>query len=110
MSEVRFHLDENVRRAIAEQLRRHRIDVSLTPEEGLINASDEEQIGFALGTGRVIFTQDEDLLALAQTRSHAGIVYCKQRSRSIGRIVEFLRIVHGASTAEEMYGRIEYVP
>lgn len=104
MTEVRFHLDENVPRAIAEQLRRHMIDVTTTPDEGLLEADDDEQLAFALQAGRVIFTQDEDLLALAASGlSHAGMVYCKKDTRSIGQIVGFLRIVHGAATAEEMH-------
>ena len=40
---IRFHLDENVSNAIADSLRRRGIDVTSTPEEGLISASDEEQ-------------------------------------------------------------------
>ena len=48
MSEaIRFHLDENVDGAIAEGLRRRSIDVTTTPDVGLIGASDEEQVAFA---------------------------------------------------------------
>jgi len=41
---IRFHLDENVSNAIAEGLRRRGIDVTTTPEQEVIAASDEEQI------------------------------------------------------------------
>ncbi|WP_155960363.1 DUF5615 family PIN-like protein [Fischerella sp. PCC 9605] len=53
---IRFHLDENVSNAIADGLRRRDIDVTTTPEQGLISVSDEEQVAIALAEGRVIFT------------------------------------------------------
>ena len=61
---IRFHLDENCARAIATGLHRHGIDVTTTPEVGLIGAPDEEQVGYALPLGRVIFTQDGDFLGI----------------------------------------------
>jgi predicted nuclease of predicted toxin-antitoxin system len=66
---IRFHLDENVSSAIADGLRRRGIEVSTTPEEGLIASSDEAQLAFALSQGRVIFTQDDDFLWLRSDRS-----------------------------------------
>lgn len=33
---IRFHLDENVSNVIADGLRRRGVDVSTTPEQGLI--------------------------------------------------------------------------
>lgn len=36
---IRFHLDENCSHAIAAGLRRRGIDVTTTPEAGLLNAS-----------------------------------------------------------------------
>jgi hypothetical protein len=41
---IRFHLDENCPRAIAAGLRRRGIDVTTTPEAGLMGASDEQQV------------------------------------------------------------------
>ncbi len=53
---IRFHLDENVSNAVGEGLRRRGIDVTTTPEESLISASDLGQLEFALSQERVIFT------------------------------------------------------
>lgn len=44
---IRFHLDESVSNAIAAGLIRREIDVTTTPEVGLIAASDLEQLSFA---------------------------------------------------------------
>lgn len=48
MEEIRFHMDEQVDRAIAEALRRRGIDLTTTPEAGLLGAVDEEQLAFAI--------------------------------------------------------------
>lgn len=50
---IQFHLDENVSQAIAKGVRRRGIDVTTTPETGLIAASDETQLEFARSQGRV---------------------------------------------------------
>jgi predicted nuclease of predicted toxin-antitoxin system len=43
-----------------------RINVTTTPEVGLMSADDEEQVAFACAQGRVIFTHDADFLRLHQ--------------------------------------------
>ncbi|MBX9757485.1 MAG: DUF5615 family PIN-like protein, partial [Beijerinckiaceae bacterium] len=92
---IRFHLDENCHRAIAEGLRRRGIDVSTTPEAKLTSASDEQHLAFASPLGRVIFTQDRDFLRLhAAGVPHAGIVYCDKGTRSIGEIVSMLALIY----------------
>ncbi len=75
---IRFHLDENCPHALAVGLRRRGIDVTTTPEAGLLEATDEEQNAYASGEGRTIFTQDEDFLAIHSSGfPHPGIAYCK---------------------------------
>jgi predicted nuclease of predicted toxin-antitoxin system len=91
---IRFHLDEHCPTALAEGLRRRGIDVTTTPEAGLLQATDEEQLAFARREGRVVFTQDEDFLKLHATGSpHAGITYCHQESRSLGDIIRSLTLL-----------------
>ena len=52
---IKFHLDENVRNAIANGLTRRGINVTTTPEQSLIGVSDEVQLEFAKSQNRVIF-------------------------------------------------------
>ncbi|MEM9276366.1 MAG: DUF5615 family PIN-like protein [Cyanobacteria bacterium P01_F01_bin.143] len=107
---IKFHLDENVSNAIAQGLRRRGIDVTTTPEVGLIGASDEEQLQFALSQGRVIFTQDDDFLKLHQkVFSHPGITYCRQRSRSIGEIINSLTLLWELVEPQEIRTKIEFL-
>lgn len=90
-----FHLDEHVADAVAAGLRRRGIDVTTTVDAGLLDASDEAHVAFALREGRVVFTQDADFLRLdARGDAHAGIVYAAQGSRTIGEIVRFLALMH----------------
>ena len=51
---IRFHLDENCPRAVALDLRRRGIDVTTTPDAGVLEASDEEQDAYARVQRRVI--------------------------------------------------------
>ena len=91
---IRFHLDENCPRALAAGLRRRGVDVTTTPEAGLVAAADLAQTAHILAENRVIFTQDEDFLTLhASGIQHPGIVYCKKDTRSIGEIIRALVLV-----------------
>lgn len=107
---IRFHLDENCPTAIADGLRRRGIDVTTTPEVGLMAATDEEQASYALGESRVIFTQDQDFLRIhAAGIPHAGIAYCHQRKRSIGAIIAGLTQIWEMMEPDEMMNWLVYL-
>jgi predicted nuclease of predicted toxin-antitoxin system len=107
---IRFHLDENCCTAIADGLRRRGIDVTTTPEVGLISATDEEQAAYALAESRVLVTQDRDLLRLsAAGEPHAGIAYCDKDSRSIGEMLSGLIRIWEGLEPEEMAGRVQFL-
>ena len=107
---IRFHLDENCPRALAAGLRRRGIDVTSTPEAGLLEVTDEVQTAHALSEGRVIFTQDEDFLAIhASGTPHPGIAYCKKDTRSIGEIIRGLILIWEVYEPNDIAGRIEYL-
>jgi predicted nuclease of predicted toxin-antitoxin system len=107
---IRFHLDENVSNAIAEGLRRRGIDVTTTPEIGLIAASDVEQVAFALSQNRVIFTHDDDFVVLHQSGvTHSGITYCSQNRRSIGEILTSLILIWEVLEPEDIKNQLEFL-
>jgi predicted nuclease of predicted toxin-antitoxin system len=107
---IRFHLDEHGDPAIAQGLRRRGVDVTTTPEVGLIGASDDVQVARARLVGRVLFTQDRDYLRLhAAGEPHAGIAYCHQQTRSIGEIIDALVLIWEVYEPEEMANRVEYI-
>ncbi len=107
---IRFHLDENCHRAVAEGLRRRGIDVTTTPEAGLMSAGDEEQIAYGVAQGRVIFTQDRDFLRLhAAGIPHMGIAYCEKDTKSIGEMIQGLVLIWEVLEPDEIQNRVEYL-
>ena len=107
---IRFHLDENCHRAVAEGLRRRGVDVSTTPEAGLMSASDQEQLAYSLAQGRVVFTQDRDFLRLHAARiQHAGIAYCEKDTHSVGEIIQGLILIWELLEPDEMRNHVEYL-
>jgi hypothetical protein len=80
---LRFHLDENVHGAVANGLQLRGIDATTAHDVGLIGASDEEHLAFALSQTRVLVTHDDDFLRLASS----GVPVC--RVRSLARLPTF---------------------
>jgi uncharacterized protein with PIN domain len=110
VSEVRFHLDEHMDHAIAQALRQRGINVTTTNDAGLAGSDDDHQLAYCLRESRVIVTDDYDFLRFASaSREHAGVAFCQKRQRTLGQIINHLILIHGALTAEDMYGHIEYV-
>ena len=107
---VSFHLDEHMPPALALALRHRGIDVTMTADAGLVGAADRDHLAFATAGGRVLVTQDADFLRLhAEGVPHAGIVYCRSPSRSIGEMLRRLVLIHAALSREEMLDRVEYL-
>jgi hypothetical protein len=107
---IRYHLDEHASHAIARGLRRRGIDVSMAVEVGLTGVPDPVQLAHATAQGRILFTLDEDFLALhGQGVLHAGIAFCYQGTRTIGRIISGLELLWLIYEAHEMIGRVEYL-
>lgn len=107
---IQFHLDESVAGAIAKGLRQRGIDVTTSLDAGLIAASDEEQLAYAKATARVIFTHDDDFLAMQGTHMpHPGIVYCIKRKRTVRQMIEGLVRIHETMESEQMRNRVEYI-
>jgi len=65
VGEIRYYADEHVSKAVLKGLRQRGIDVLGVFEAGLSGAPDETHLAFAAREGRVLFTQDADLLRLA---------------------------------------------
>ena len=108
-NKLKFHLDESVSNAIAKGLRMRGIDVTTSPDEGLIGASDEEQLAYALSQGRVVFTVDDDFLVLSSMGlKHCGIIYSHQR-QSIGKIISNLVLIWECLEPDYLYKNVEFL-
>lgn len=108
MARIKFQFDEHIPRAVAAALRRRGADVVTSAEAALIGAPDADQLAHARATGRVLVTQDSDFLRF-QHDPHAGIAYCKQRTRTVAELIEALTLIYEILDAEEMADRVEYL-
>lgn len=62
---VALYMDHHVRRAVTEGLRRRGVDVLTAREDGRATAKDEKLLARATALDRVLFSQDDDLLAIS---------------------------------------------
>lgn len=109
MSQIRFQTDEHIPAAVIAGLRRRHIDVMSTPQAGLLGATDQKQLAFAVQEQRVLITQDDDFLALhAQGVKHTGIVFI-QSLQSVGYMVRGLHFIYQILSAEEMENHVEFL-
>lgn len=106
---VSFYTDEHVAKAVARGLRARGADVLTAVEAGLLGATDEVHLQFALQELRVDFTQDDDFLRLhAESAEHAGIAYAPQGT-TIGEIIRGLMLIHQVLDADAMRGQLEFL-
>lgn len=113
MSKLAFFTDEDVYAAIAAGLRKAGLDAIGTPETGRLGESDESQLAWAAGQGRVLITFNvAHFSALHSTwiavgRHHAGIVVSSQRP--IGDMLGRLRHLADTFDATAMQDRLEFL-
>ncbi len=108
-------MDENVHRAITLGLRLRGVDVLTAQEDGRQGLPDPLLLDRATELGRILFSQDDDLLAEASLRQanhlhFTGIVFAHQMHVTIGDCIHDLEIIAKAARQEELANRVEYVP
>jgi predicted nuclease of predicted toxin-antitoxin system len=110
MAIVRFYLDENVQLAVAEQLRRHGVDVVTVRDLDALGDEDINHLARATTMERVLCTHDSDYYVLASSGiTHAGIVIGQASQHQIGDWVKGLLLIHAVYSAEEMQNRVEHL-
>lgn len=72
---IALYMDHNVPRAITIELRLRGVDMLTAYEDGTSRLGDSELLDRANELKRVLFTQDDDLLAEATKRQRAGIPF-----------------------------------
>ena len=112
---LRLYMDVHVKAAITAGLQRRGIDVMTAQEDGSTRLEDTELLDRATGLHRVLFSQDDDLLAIARERQttgvvFAGLIYGHQLAATVGRYVLDLDVVCQVLNPEDMANRIEYLP
>ena len=110
-----YYMDVHVPAAITEGLRRRGIDVLTSQEDGTRRLGDEALLRRATELGRILITQDEDLLAIAahwqaDGWEFAGLVFAPQHSAGIGRYVEDLELLAKCCSSVELASRVHHLP
>jgi hypothetical protein len=112
---LRLYMDVHVKAAITAGLWRRGIDVVTAQEDGGAYLEDVALLERATGLQRVLFSQDDDLLAIARERQATGaffarLTYGHQLAATVGKYVLDLEVVSQVLDAEEVVNRIEYLP
>ena len=116
MSTIRFYLDEDAaQRDLLVALRARGAEVTCAQEEGLMAATDREQLDWCAKHGRVLYTFNVgDFHALhtefvTSGREHAGVVLAPQQRYSIGEQMRRLLRLKAGRTAEQMRSEIVFL-
>ena len=111
---VRLYRDVHVPFAITVALRLRGVDVLTAEIDGTRQVDDSQLLARATNLGRVLFSQDKDLLRETsqwqerRTR-FAGLIYAHQLRISIGQCVSD-QLIATATDAEEWIDRVEFLP
>ena len=110
-----YYMDVHVPRAVTTALRLRSIDVLTAQEDAAAQWDDDRLLERATELGRVLVSQDEDLLRegarrLREGERFSGVVYAHQLRITIGQMVEDLALIAMVTSGEEWIGRIEYLP
>ena len=114
MGKIRICTNESVSVAIAEGLKRRGVDAFSARDTGNLGLTDEQQLTYAVKEKVTIFTHDTDFLQITarwmdEGRTHPGIIYCHQKSYSIGECVRKLRMLTAVLSSEDMVDHIEFL-
>jgi hypothetical protein len=110
-----LYMDHCVSAPITAGLRQRGIDVLTAEEDGAAQYDDDQLLDRATSLGRVLFTQDKDLLVIAHHRQQtavefAGVAYAHQRKITIGQAIRDLELLAKALDPDDMRNRVEYLP
>lgn len=112
---LKLYFDVHVNDAITRGLRRRGVDVLRAQDNGAGELQDPKLLDRATELGRVLFTQDEDLLTEAARRQRggehfAGVIYGHQLRVTIGQCVADLELLAKLCDPEEMLHSVTHLP
>ncbi len=112
---VALYMNQHVPRAVTIGLRLRGVDVLTAYEDGASEMDDPALLDRAGELGRVLFTQDDDLLAEAAKRQREnipfhGVIYAHQLRISIGACVRDLEIIAKAGEPKDLINGVQFLP
>jgi hypothetical protein len=108
-------MDVHVRWAITAGLRRRGVDVLTAQEDDTARFDDPALLDRATQLGRVLVSQDDDLLREASRRQadgeyFAGVVYAHQLRITVGQAIRDLELLAIVCEPTDLENRVEYLP
>jgi predicted nuclease of predicted toxin-antitoxin system len=112
---VRLYMDVHVRRAVTDGLRLRKVDVLTAQDDESTKLYDPELLDRATELGRILFSQDDDLLREAKRRQQSGVlfsgvIYAHQLNITVGQCISDLELIAKASEPEEWINCTVYLP
>ena len=109
-----LYMDVHVPLPITRGLRRRGVDVLTAQEDGTTRFADADLLRRARERGRLLFSQDEDLIVEAVQCQRAGVacatvIFARQLDLSIGRCIADLEAVSQAALPEDAEGQIIFL-
>lgn len=110
-----LYMDENVHGSITSGLRLRGIDVLTVQEDGNSGLPDPEVLNRAVSLERILFSQDDDLVAEANKRqqlglSFPGVVFARQTKVSIGTCIRDLELISTLGESVEFQNGVLFLP
>lgn len=112
---VSLYFDVHISYAITLGLRLRGVDVLTSQEDGTRELDDNLLLDRATDLGRVLFSQDRDLLREAHKRQQngltfGGVIYAPQLGIAIGQCIDDLELIAQCSDPDEWLNRLDYLP
>jgi len=112
----RLYLDEDASDTdLVFALRSRHVDIVTTAEVGLKEATDAEQLRWAAGQGRVLYTFNARHFhalhgrGMREGESHAGIIVGAQQTYSVGEQMRRLLKLIATKSPEDMRDQVEFL-
>jgi hypothetical protein len=110
-----LYMDQHIPRAVTAGLRQRGLDVLTAYDDNTDQLPDDLLLERATALGRILFSQDQDLLIEARQRQHAGrafggIIYAHQLRISVGQCIDDLGLIAQTCSADELASRVTFIP
>jgi len=112
---IQFYTDENVNGHIIHGLRLRGIDILTARDDHRNETNDNLVFVRATELNRVLVSQDDDLLRIAEGWQRnglefAGLIYAHQDPTTVRQYIDDLDLISQCETPEEYLNRIERLP
>ena len=112
---VALYMDVHVPYPVTSALLARGVDVLTAQWDDTTRLPDPELLDRTSALGRMLVSQDEDLLAEAAQRQRAGLefaglIYAHQRSITTARFIDDLELIALGVSSSERINRVEFLP